>query len=110
VWLVPAELVAQDVEAVEVLEVEELVVEEPEDNARLPVRMIATDEPGATALTARKSATRFGPAVTASPLPFLNQHTPEPIPLLPPTYVKATHLGSLSQLFIQSFQEIILFP
>jgi hypothetical protein len=105
-------LVAQDVEAVDVSEAGELVVEELEDTARLPVAMLVTDEPGATALTARKPATRFGPAVTASPLAFLYQQTPEPIPLLPPTYVKATHLESLSQLFIQSFQEVeaTLFP
>jgi hypothetical protein len=105
-------LVAQDVEAVDVLEVEELVVEELEETARLPVAMLVTDELGATALTARKPATRFGPAVTASPLVSLYQHCPAPIPLSPPTYVKATHLGSLSQLFIQSFQEVeaILLP
>jgi hypothetical protein len=104
--LVPAEFVAQDVEAVDELEVEELVVGEPEDTARLPVEMPVTDELGATALTARKPATRFGPAVTASPLADLNQQTPEPMPLLPPAYANATHLESLSQLFIQSFQEV----
>jgi hypothetical protein len=104
--LVPAEFVAQDVEAVDELEVEEVVVGEPEDTARLPVEMLVTDELGDTALTARKPATRFGPAVTASPLADLNQQTPEPMPLLPPAYVNATHLESLSQLFIQSFQEV----
>ena len=41
----PAELVDQEVEAVNVLEVEELVVVDDEDTAKLPVGMLVTDEP-----------------------------------------------------------------
>lgn len=43
--MLPAEFVAQDVEAVEVLEVEELAVGEPEDTARLLVAILLPDAP-----------------------------------------------------------------
>lgn len=48
---------AQDVEAVDVLEVEELVVAELEDTAKLPVAMLLAELTELTALTAKKPAT-----------------------------------------------------
>jgi hypothetical protein len=59
--LEPAEFVAQDVEAVEVLELLELVVEELvldfEETATFPFAMLLADEPEEGARAARKPAT-----------------------------------------------------
>jgi hypothetical protein len=59
------------------------------------------------ALPDRVPETTLSPELEGEPRDDLSQHVPEPLPPVPPTYVKALHFESASHAVIQSLYEVL---